>query len=455
MKDIHKSIFRGYDVRGTYPTEINEELAYKVGRALVKFLKCKKVVIGYDMRKSSKKLLKAAIKGVTDQGADITEIGLCTTPLLNFSVVKYKYDAGIMITASHNPKEYNGLKLIAKKAVQLDEKSGALIEIKKLVEKNKFRNPKKKGKIRQKKVINNYVNHVLKYCKNIKNLKIVADYGNGTGSITAKKVFSKLKIKTINMYDKPDGRFPNHPPNPDCEKNFEELKRKVKKEKADLGIFFDGDADRIRLVDERGRIAPIDFFLCAHVIYELKKHPHQKIYYDLRFSKALKEEILKHKGIPVMMGVGNPLYKRKLITEGGLIGGELSGHIMFKENYFLDDGLFAVIKTMNIICKMNKKLSEIIKLYKKYYQTKNIRLKVTHPDYIIQKIKETYKRGKLNTTDGILIEFSDWWFNLRKSKTEPLIELRIEANTKEKLKEKRKEILKLLQRIKHKTLKYL
>ena len=444
MVEIKDLIFRGYDIRGVYPTEIDEDLAYRLGRAFVTFFKCKQVVIGKDMRKSSPSLFKALAKGATDQGADVIDIGMCTTPMLSFSVANYDYEGGIMISASHNPPEYNAFKLIKKKALQVVKGSG-MEEIKELIKENKFEEPAKKGKITKKEVLNDYISHISKFTENIKDLKIAVDYGNGVGAISAKPLFSKLPITVLSLYEKPDGTFPNHHANPHDTENFKDLQRKVIEEKADLGIFFDGDADRSIMVDENGEIVSTDMLVGVIVGKELKKYPGEKVYHDLRFSKAVREEIKKAGGKPVMMKVGNPFYKEKLINEGGLMGAEVSGHVMFKENYNIDDGLFLAIKTMDIMCTSEKKISELIKPLKKYFQTEEINIEVKNQDKVLDIVKERFKDGKFIDIDGVLIEYPDWWFNLRKSNTEPLIRLRAEADTKEKLDEKKQLLLKIMQ----------
>ncbi len=439
------SVFRAYDIRGIYPENINEELAYKAGRAFVEFLNAKKVVIGYDMRNSSPKLFDALAKGINDQGADVINIGMCTTPMLGFSVANYTFDGGIMISASHNPSKYNGLKLIKKPALQISSESG-INEIESLVEKNHFIYAGKKGNIIKKEILSDYLNHVLKFGDEISKLNIVVDYGNGVGSISAKPFFEKLPLNVISLNEKPDGTFPNHPADPHDLKNFEELKNKIKSTNSDLGIFFDGDADRSCFVDHTGEIVFADLILAVLAEHELKIEPNQKVYYDLRFSKAVKESIKNNSGIPIMMKVGNPFYKEKLINEGGILAGEFSGHIMFKSNFCLDDGLFASVKLMSIISKTGKTLKELIDpLKQNFFTSEEINMKVKNADESMKKIKEAYSEGEFTELDGIYVQYSDWWFNLRKSNTEPVVRLRLEANSKELLESKRKEIIRLLE----------
>lgn len=439
------SVFRAYDIRGVYPDEINEKLAHRVGRAFVTFLKCKNVVVGWDMRESSVGLLESLMAGITHQGADATSIGMCTTPMLNFSVAHYKFDAGIMISASHNPGKYNGFKLIRAPAIQISSDSG-MQHIEELAVRGIFDEPEKKGTIKEKDVLDDYVSHIVSKFPTIKKTRVVADYSNGTGAVSAKPVFEKLGIDAVHLYPEPDPTFPHHEANPHELKNFVDLQEAVRRENADLGIFFDGDADRSLIVDEKGEIIFPDILFCLVMEQELKKYPGEKVYYDLRFTRAAKDIIEKNGGVPVMMQVGNPFYKKKLIHEGGLAASEFSGHVMFNENYAIDDGLFAALKVINIVNNSTKKLSELIKPLTKYHTTPEINISVEGKDVdeILRSVADSYRDGESTELDGVHIQYSDWWFSLRKSNTEPLVRLRIEADTEELKNEKKNEILTII-----------
>ena len=428
--------FKSYDIRGIYPTEINEELAFKVGQAFAHFLNARNLVVGYDMRESSPSLFKHLTRGMMSQGVNVVNIGMVTTPMLSFTVAHFNYDGGIMISASHNPGKYNAFKVIGKKGVQLSSETG-LKTIKELCQKT-FET-KISGMMLKMNILNDYLNHVSSFTKK-RNLKIIADYGNGVGAISAEPFFNKMGINVISMFPEPDGTFPNHPANPHDVENIKELQSKVIEEQADLGLFFDGDADRVVVVDELGEIVYADLLLALLAREELKQHQNEKVYFDLRFSKVVPEIIKENSGIPIMMRVGNPFYKDKLINEGGILAGEFSGHIMFKDNYGIDDGLFASIKTMNIL-KENVKLSSLVNSIKKYKNTPEINLNVGDADETLDKISKKYQDGERISLDGVHISYNDWWFSLRKSNTEPLVRLRIEADTEELLKEKKEEIL--------------
>jgi len=440
---MKQSIFKAYDIRGIYPTEINEETAYKVGRAFTRFLSAKTVVVGRDMRASSPALAGKLIESISCEGADVVDIGLCTTPMLNFAVANYDYDGGIMISASHNPAEYNAFKLIKSGPLQIDEASG-IKEVKNIANQNFIECPGK-GAITEKDVLSDYIAHVLKFAEGISELKVVVDYGNGVGSISAKPVLARLDIDVIELFDNPDGSFPNHPANPHDTENFKDLIKKVLKEEADLGIFFDGDADRAIFVDGKGQIVPTDLlfiYLCEEA---LKENGEKTVYYDLRFSKAVPGAVKKFGGVPEMLRVGNPFYKKALLNKGGVLAAEFSGHIMYAENFNIDDGLFAAVKVMRILSEKKKKLSELIKKVQKYEDSPEISLEAKNPKTVLDRIIAEFPEGKLNELDGIYLDFPDGFISVRQSQTEPqLFRIRIEAKSKEALNDRLEKVKKII-----------
>ncbi|MBN1385832.1 phosphomannomutase/phosphoglucomutase [Candidatus Woesearchaeota archaeon] len=425
-----------------YPVELDERLAYKIGRAFVAFLKCDSVVVGRDMRGSSPSLFKALTDGITDQGADVVDIGLVTTPMLSFSVANFNYSGGIMISASHNPAQYNAFKLIRPKGVQMH--SDSIDQIRGLVEKGSF-DDARKGSINQKDVLKDYLDHVKGFAEGIRDLKIVFDYGNGMGALTARPLFDSLPVEAIHMYPEMDMSFPNHPANPHEIGNFRDLQKRVVMEKADCGIFFDGDADRCQFVDEKGELVFPDMLLALLASDELKHHQGEKVYYDLRFSKAVEEDVRKDGGIPIKMRVGNPFYKEKLVNEGGILAGEFSGHVMFRDNFCIDDGLFCSVKALAILAKSGRRLSELIAPIDRYAHTEEINMVVDDADMVLSRVKSAFSDGRSSDIDGVYIEYDDWWFSLRKSNTEPLVRLRIEADNKVILEEKRSMIIGIIE----------
>lgn len=440
MKEISEKIFKTYDIRGVYKSEINEDVAYKIGKAFVAFLgkENPKIVIGRDGRISSPLLFNALKKGVLDSGGDVVNTGLSTTPLLNFTVAKNNYDGGVMVTASHNPKEFNGFKVIKENALQVYGED--ILKIKKIIDDNDFR--RGRGREIDKNLLPEYTEHLFSFTNNPQRTKIVVDCGNGVGGVTAVPLFKKLKNNTFFLYEDVDGDFPNHLPNPDDENSKKEVAKKIIEKGADVGVIFDGDADRCVLLNEKGEVVPTDHLLSLISKEELRGG--EEVYYDLRFSMTTAEEIKKGGGVPVMMRVGNPFYKEKIIKEGGFMGAELSGHIMFKENFGIDDGLFAFLKVLNILEKENKPLSELINPFKRYFQTEEINMKVENKKEVLKKVEKYFSDGESIKIDGVYIKYEDWWFNLRESNTEDLVRLRVEAKTENLLKEKKEKLISLI-----------
>lgn len=439
------SIFKAYDIRGTYPDQLNEETAYKIGRAFVSFLKCKNAVIGRDMRLSSPALFKALTKGITEQGANVIDIGIATTPMMYFSVAHYGFDAGISITASHNPKEYNGFKLVGKKAVPVSGETG-IAEIKRLVEKNDFNESAKKGKITKKEVLKDYVKHTLKFVdvKKIKSFRIVVDAGNATASVVVPELFKHTKCEIIPLYFELDGTFPNHAPNPLESKNLVDLQKKIMAEKADLGIACDGDVDRLFFVDEKGQPVPAEFITALMAKILLSKKPNEKILYDVRSSWIVKEEIEKNKGKAGMCRVGHSLIKSQMRKENALFAGEVSAHYFMRDNYFFEAPFIVTLNILKLLSDENKTLSALIAPLKRYYKIEETNFVVKDKTAKMKELEKLFSDGKISHLDGIRIDYDDWWFNVRPSNTEPLLRLNLEAKTKQKMEEMAKKIADII-----------
>ncbi len=442
MSEINEKIFKAYDVRGIYPNEVNEEVAYKTGRAFVSFLgkKNPSLVIGRDGRNSSPVLFEALKRGILDSGGTVIDTGVSNTPLLNFSIAKVGYDGGVMVTASHSPPKFNGLKLIKQRALQIYGEE--IQKIKEIALREDFQ--KGQGKEVRKDFLAEYVSHILSFVKDLEGIKVIVDCGNGMGGITARPVFSETKADVFFLYEDVDGSFPNHLPDPHDPESIKTVCERVIEDGVGIGVLFDGDADRCVLLDERGEVVSTDHLLSLLATEELKSYPGEDIYYDLRFSMATGEAIKKAGGNSIMMRVGNPFYKEKIIKEGGLLGAELSGHIMFKENFGIDDGLFALVKTLNVMQEKGEKLSTLLSPFKKYFQTEEINLKVKNKKETLERVRKAFSGGEELFIDGIYIKYSDWWFNLRESNTEDLVRLRIEAKTKNLLEEKRRELIDII-----------
>ena len=427
-------IFRSYDIRGIYPSEVNEKLAYNIGRNFVSLLKAKEVIVGRDARDSSIKLFKALAEGITYQGAKVIDIGLCCTPM--FYYVSGKNKASIMITASHLPQKYNGFKLCREKAQVLSKE-----EIKKVMAVNIPKNVAgKKGKIIKKDFLKDFIDFNLKFLKkNGHSLKIVFDAGNGMGGYTIPKIFRRIKnIKLIELYTDLDFSFPNHFPNPLKYETLRDLQKKVMKEKADFGFATDGDADRVILVDNKGEIVSSDILVAL-----LSEQFNGKIVYDLRSSKIVAETILANGGIPIRSKVGHSCINALMRTEKAIFGGELSGHLYFKKNNYAESAFIPVALVMNMLSN-GKSLSEILKPFRKYYSSGE--LNFTAKESKFKGIEAHYKKEaqKIDHLDGLTIFFNRWWFNLRRSNTEDLLRLNLEADTKELMERKKKELVSLL-----------
>ncbi len=437
-------IFKAYDIRGVYPQDLNEDTAYRIGRAFVYFLKCKEVVVGQDMRKSSPAMFSALTKGITDQGADVVDIGACDTPMFYFGTAKH--EAGIMVTASHNPAKYNGFKLCRENAIPISGDTG-IQDIKKLVMKNKFTEPKKKGSIKKLELMPDFVNHNLKFLGKLeRKLKVVIDTGNGMGGYTFPKVFNKVKADIVPLFFDIDMSFPNHEANPIKMENVKALQAAVVKNKADFGVAIDGDCDRCVFIDEKGEYISADLMTALVAKELLKKDKGGTILYDLRSSWATKEFIEENNGKAVTCRVGHAFIKKQMRDEKALFAGELSGHFYFRDSFYTESSIISTLIVMNMLCEEKKRLSELIAPLKRYYASGEINSEVKEKEDKLKELVKTFKKESKSVSylDGIKLEFDDWWFNVRASNTEPLLRLNLEAKTKKKMEEMRDKVLAII-----------
>ncbi|OGI27552.1 MAG: hypothetical protein A2359_00145 [Candidatus Moranbacteria bacterium RIFOXYB1_FULL_43_19] len=446
MPEINPKIFKAYDIRGIYPVDIDEDVAYKIGRAAVLFLGAKKIAVGRDIRQSSPSLFESLAKGITDQGADVFDIGLATTPMVYFASGKLDVDGAIALTASHNPAEWNGMKICRAEAVPVGENSG-LLKIRDMAIKGEFSEVGKKGEIiSEEDVKKEYVDYFSSFAKfEDKKFKVVIDFANAMGILEWEilKNFSE-NLEITALYENMDGKFPNHEANPLKTETLAELQKKVLEEKADLGMAYDGDADRIGFVDEKGEIIPMDLVTAMLARIVLEKHPGGKIFYDLRSSKAVKEIIEENGGKALECPVGHAKIKKLMRDQSAVFAGELSGHYFFEENYKAETSTLAAIMLLNLMAETGKKISEIVIEVKRYSHSGEINSEVENKDAVISALKKKYSDGKISELDGVKIEFPDWWLNVRPSNTEPVLRLNLEANTKEMMEEKRDEVLKII-----------
>jgi len=441
---VNNSIFKSRDIRGIYPDELNEETAFKIGQAFVVKTGASKVVVGRDMRLSSHVLFGSLTKGIASQGADVFDIGQVPTECLYFTTVNYGYDAGIMITASHNPKEYNGFKMFKRKNNGLDFiRGGDLADfIKDYIS-------QEAGEIKEIDIWQEYINHIFSFIEieKISPFKVVIDAGNGMAGKVIPKISSKLPIEIINLNFNLDGNFPAHPSNPLERGATDQISKEVVNKGADFGFIFDGDADRIYLIDEQGKFIQGDITLLLLAKYLLKKNPQKGIIYNAICSKAVPEFIKKWGGVPVRTAVGVVELKKAMEEQNGIMGGELSGHYLFGDNYYVDSGFISFLILLQIISESNKKISELTKELSPYFKSAEINFEVEDKQRIIKKLKEKYKDAKLDFLDGITAEYKDWWFNVRPSQTEPLLRLTIETDSNELLEEKKKELTLFIEKL--------
>jgi len=443
---INQKIFKAYDVRGVYPGELNEDVACKIGQAFVEFTRTKEVVVGRDVRLSSLPLSRALIQGIISQGADVIDIGMVSTPMLYQAVISYQDSCGIMVTASHDPKEYNGFKLCKKNALMLNKDTG-IKEIKNLVCKDKFRK-KRQGQIIETNFLEEYIENIFKYVdyREVKGLKVVVDAGNGVAGLIIPGIFKRIDSKLISLYFKPDGNFPNRSPNPLDPGSLLSLQDIVKEKSADLGVAFDGDADRAIFIDEKGKCIGGDLITALLAKDFLKEDRGKKIIYSLNSSRIVKETIQKSRGIPIVSPVGTSFIKDQMRKEKAIFAGEVSGHYYFKELDYTDNADLTMLKVMEILSKEKKALSELIQPFKKYWQSGEINFEVKNKENKICEIEKQYSDGRISRLDGLSVDFKDWWFNIRPSNTEDLLRLVVEAETEGLMKEKVKEITKIIKR---------
>lgn len=444
------TIFKAYDIRGLYPQEINEDIAYKIGKAFVDYLGCRKVVIGRDMRISSPAIFAKLSQGITEQGADIYDIGMSTTDMYYFAVEHLDADAGIMITASHNPGQYNGLKLVRKHAIPIGGESG-ILDIEKIYRADQFRQVETPGKVIPREgMLEEYVKYIHGMVKldQIKPLRVVMDGGNGMAGLVAPKMFANTPIEVIPMFFEPDGSFPHHEANPLVEENRLDLIAKVKETGADFGVGFDGDSDRAFFVDDQGQFVDGDFITGRLGAYLLERHPGATIFYDVRGSRYVRQVIEAAGGQAFMWKVGHAFMKSKMKeTPGAIMGGEVSGHFYFKftDEFYADNSALPVFYAAELISKENKPLSEIMADRQNFYISGEINSEVHDADAVIAEIRQRYgEKGKIVEIDGLSIIGDTWWINLRKSNTEPLLRLNCEADSQENMEKLRDDVLAII-----------
>jgi phosphomannomutase len=441
------TIFKAYDIRGVYPDQFNEEDAWKIGYAAAQFLRSmlsgyergqansQALCVGRDMRTHSKALAGALIDGIKSCGANVIDIGMIDTPQMYFAVNHFGTCGGVQVTASHNPAKYNGFKVSGLQARPVGLDTG-LKDIEYIATALIHTKGRATGKVEEIDLTGEYKKHVLKFLRpNLRPLKIAVDASNGMAGKMVPAIFGDLPIKITPLNFEHTGKF-KHEPNPLIEENLADLKNAVRKNKCDFGICFDGDADRLMMVDQTGENISCDLLTALIAAYFLKDNPNSTIVYDLRSSWVVVEEILKNGGTPRRERVGHAFMKKALRDSHAVFGGELSGHFYYRDNYYADSGLITLVHVLNIVSAANMPVSELIMPLRRYYSSGETNFKVEDKQVKMDELAKRYSDGQIDNLDGVTVQYKNWWFNCRPSNTEPLLRLIVEAKSKEVLEEK-------------------
>ena len=443
---MKKTIFRKYDIRGVVGKDFLIKDSRNIGAAFGTILgEGKSVSVGMDVRLTSEEIKEGLISGLRLVGCNVVDLGMIPTPALYFHIYHKKKDAGIMITASHNPPEYNGFKFRNKESIPFHHKT--ILKIKKLIEENKF-NVSERGKRQEENIIDEYLEYIKEKVIFSRNLKIVIDGGNGTCGKVASKLFTDLGCQIEELYCDPDGNFPNHIPDPNMEETLTDLRERVVQTNSDIGIAFDGDGDRVSFVDEKGNIIRSDIAMILFAKDIFKKHENPNIVHEVKFSRVFIDYVKDNGGIPIMTKVGYPNIVFKMLEEKSPLGGEFSGHFYFRENNYYEDAIFAAAKFVEILSKETENLSDLVKPFLKYVSSRELRIPCPDEkkEEVVRKIKEIFENKSYDITsvDGVRLEFEDGWGLIRPSNTEPELSVRFEATTKEKLEQIKSMVLKEL-----------
>jgi len=446
---LDPKVFKAYDVRGIYPSELDEDGAYAIGRAFVDVFETKRIAVGHDMRVTSPSMAEAVIRGASEAGADVLELGLVGTEMVYFAVGELGLDGGVAVTASHNPKEYTGLKIVRGGALPVGGESG-LLEIRdRAVALSDTSQGLAPGHVERYDIWEQYVERVLSFVdlEAIEPLKVVIDSANGMGGVMLPPVLERLpQVEAVRCFFEPDGTFPNHAPNPLLPENREFIVRKTLEEAADFGAAFDGDADRCFFVDDSGEFVPGDFVTALFSELVLEKEPGAKIIYDVRASWAVPETIERAGGIPLMNRVGHAYIKHRMREEAATFGGEVSGHYYFRDFSQADSGVVPFLLMLELVSKRGQKLSEILRPFREtYFITGELNTPVPDVALKLQELEDRFdQEGRISHLDGVSVDAEDWHMNVRPSNTEPLLRLNLEARSKELMESKRDEVLEMI-----------
>lgn len=439
-------VFKSYDIRGIYGREWDASVAYRIGVRLPALLEARRIGVGRDVRLSSEEIFGALCRGITDAGCDVEDIGLCDTPAVYFATAFYGLDGSVMITASHNPPQYNGMKVSRKEAVPVGFDTGLAELEKSLLTADPAPAGTGHGEVRPLDIRRDYLVHLGRFRSDLAGLRVAIDCSNGMAGVFLRDLLAPTGGDFRYMFIDPDGRFPNHAPNPLEEKNLEALKAEVVRAGAALGICFDGDADRVMFVDENGKFVSPDLVIGLLGDYYFREHPERLAggsrvaTYDVRSSRAVVEHLRELGADPRICRVGHSYAKKLLRETQGILGGELAGHYYFRENYYCDSGMIAALIVLEVLARSAKPFSQLLAGIRKYFFSGEINFTVPNGSQIVEGVRKDFAAGQLTDLDGIRIDFPDWWFNLRVSNTEPLLRLVVEATTADGLTRRTEEL---------------
>ena len=443
-------IFKAYDIRGLYPSEFDEEMARRIGNAFARFLKAKRLVVGQDMRTHSPGIAAAVMEGIRDAGCDVVDVGLCSTPMAYFAIGTEECDGGLNVTASHNPGEYNGMKLCGEGARPISAVNG-ILDIERMCC-EAYPPPKTdRGRRDEADHLAAYADHVAGFADIGRPIKVALDAANGMGAYTLPPLLERLpSVDAKTLFMELDGNFPNHEANPLKEENLDPVRALVKEHGAAFGVGFDGDADRCCFVDEAGRTVAADLMTAMLAREFIARSPGAPVVYDLRSSWVVKEEIEQAGGVAIRDRVGHSFIKATMREKGAVFAGELSGHFYFKDHFTCDSGEIAFASALGLVSRSDEPLSSMVEGLRRYHSTGEINFRVEDKDAAIALLKKEFSGGRQDELDGITVEFGDlsdeewWWFNVRASNTEPLLRLNLEASTARLRDERRDQVVGLL-----------
>lgn len=440
--------FKAYDIRGKVPGELNADLAYKIGRALVKYLNAKLIIIGHDIRESSEELSEALAKGITDSGSDVIDIGLCGTEMIYYSTPKFDADGGVMITASHNPPEYNGLKFVKEGSKPMGYDTDLKFIEKMILEGNLGEIAEAKGTVKNIDIMNEFINNLKRFYRKdkIKPFKVVVNAGNGCVGPALDAIEPDLPIQMIKVFHNPDSKFPNGVPNPLLPQNRQPTIDAIKKNDADFGVAWDGDYDRCFFFDHEGNFIEGYYIVGLLAKSILKKFPGENIIHDPRLVWNTIEVVNKAGGKAVVSKSGHAYIKQKMREVNAVYGGEMSAHHYFRDNNYSDSGMIPFLLILELMSDENKSLHDLVyEMIKEYPCSGEINSKINDPNSKLEEIKEKYSDGKMDFLDGVSVEYDNWRFNVRKSNTEPLLRLNVETKGDiDLMKRKTEELLNLI-----------